>query len=58
MKNKRPYRGELGNVVGSILSGPIKKYKQSEELPSDVDGINRISEEEPPIKKNRKLKKP
>lgn len=57
MKNKRPYRGELGNVVDSILSDPIKKSKQPDELPSDVDGINRISEEEPPIKKNRKSKR-
>jgi hypothetical protein len=47
MKNKKTSKGCLGNVVDSILSGPIKKKKHTEELPSSVDSINRIAEQQP-----------
>lgn len=56
MKNKKASKGCLGNVVDSILSGPIKKKKHTEELPSSVDSINRI-EEQQPEKKVRSQKK-
>ena len=59
MKNKKTSKGCLGNVVDSILSGPIKKKKHAEELPSSVDSINRIAEqqEQQPEKKVRSQKK-
>lgn len=58
MKNKKTSKGCLGNIVDSILSGPIKKKKHTEELPSSVDSINRIAEQQPgkkvrPQKKER-----
>lgn len=44
---KKSNKGCLGNVVDSILSDPIKKKKHIEELPSSVDSVNRIAEQQP-----------
>jgi len=56
MKNKKAFKGCLGNVVDSILSGPIKKKEYMEEPSSSVDSINRIAERQAD-KKPRKQKK-
>lgn len=56
MKNKKTSKGCLGNVADSILSGPIEKKKHTEELPSSIDSLTRIAEQQPE-KKVRSQKK-
>lgn len=47
MTNKKNDKGCLGNVIDSILSGPIKKKKHTQEPSSNVDSINRMAKQQP-----------
>lgn len=48
MKRKKSSNGCLGNITDSVLSGPIKKKKHTEELPSSLDSLDHFVEQEIP----------
>jgi len=56
MKDKKNFKGCVGNIVDSVLSDPIMIKNHTEELPSSVDSINRIVEHQP-LKEIRSQKK-
>lgn len=55
MKNKKTSKGCLGNLVETFLSDPIKKKKHAtEELPSSVDTLNSMPEQQPSVRPKKK----